>query len=131
MSLAARAQTWLERPFDYKVQSLDRKARALAYRIYCRLRGYDFDGFIPRDQLDAKNAVSRESAGGYQAYPVQATFDLVEEALRRNGNLGCFVDVGCGKGKQCHYIAKRFDFDGKVEIGGLDRHPGSHGVSLR
>jgi len=122
-----KASNWTKKPVSEKLESFVNRYYAVENNVFEKRHGLDFGGEIPNAQcvagfyLDAKDLVadsksSLANAHPYQAYGNPRFKSLIEEAMLCGDGFDRFVDIGCGKGKQCVYAAKYFKFDEVIGI---------------
>jgi SAM-dependent methyltransferase len=116
MKIFEKVKAWRERPIEKNFQVLLRKFRRLSISTFEAWKGYDFSGVISNADLKG-NAESMANATAYQAYSPDQTLELLNELFLWKTDFRRFIDVGCGKGRQCIHVARRLDFP---EVLGID-----------
>jgi len=116
MKIIEKVKVWRARPIEKNFVVLSRKFRRLSISIFEAWRGYDFSGVISNTDLKG-NAESIANATAYQAYSPDQTMELLNELFLWKTDFMRFIDVGCGKGRQCIHVAHRLDFS---EVLGID-----------
>ncbi len=116
MSILRKIETWLKRPIEKNFLVLIRKLRRFYILVYEKICGYDFSGVIKNTDLNGSSE-SLANATAYQAYYPDSTISLVQELVGLDSEFVRFIDVGCGKGRQCIHVARRFAFS---EVLGMD-----------
>lgn len=116
-SLLRKLVGYREEPFDRILLSLKYRYYWLENLIFERRHSFDFRGHTHRDDLDAESAFSLANATHYSACTTVDFKILMDEALSTGGAARNFIDIGCGKGKQCFYAAKYYTFE---KITGID-----------
>ena len=116
MRIFEKVKVWWERPIEKNFVVLLRKFRRLSISIFEAWMGYDFSGLISNADLKG-NAESISNATAYQAYSPDQTIELLNELFLWKTDFRRFIDVGCGKGRQCIHIAHQLNFP---EVLGID-----------
>jgi tRNA G46 methylase TrmB len=107
---------WTKKPLNEKLDSFINRYYAVENNVFEKKHGLDFDGDIDAKDLVADSKFSLDNAYPYQAYGNPRFKRLIEEAILCGDGFDRFVDIGCGKGKQCVYAAKYFKFDEVIGI---------------
>ena len=126
-AFADRTSKWAKRPVNEKLESFVNRYYAIENDVFEKKHGLDFGGEVPNElcvggyDLDAKELTADSKTSVDNAYPYQAYGNprfksLIEEAMLCGDGFVRFVDIGCGKGKQCVYAAKYFKFDEVIGI---------------
>jgi SAM-dependent methyltransferase len=81
----------------------------------------EFSGNIPNDQLKTEAEYSKLNAYAYEPYGNYLFYRLIKKVPNLSLDMpDYFIDIGCGKGKQCIYANKYFHFK---KIIGIDFSP--------
>lgn len=107
---------WTGKPIEDKVQSLIRRYYRIQNYLFVKRFSLDFDGYIPANNLKVDSDFSRANATAYQAYGTYYFKSLVRQAVSTNIQPEYFIDIGCGKGKQCFHARKYFNFEKIIGI---------------
>jgi len=105
-----KVKAWLKNPIQHQVQSLSRRYYVIENFFFSNKYSLDFNGLIPCSQLKVKSEFSQKNATAYQAYGSHYFKSLLGHAISMEKKPEYFIDVGCGKGKQCIYAQKYFNF---------------------
>ena len=105
-----RILNFFRKPFLEKVRGVLFRLYELDNRIFEWYYLFDFHGDIARKDLIADSKYSIENASDYHPYGNPVFRHLIAEALTINPNIKCFIDIGCGKGKQLIYAKRYFEF---------------------
>ena len=111
-----KIQKWLKEPIFIKVQSIARRYYEYKNIYFSKINSLDFEGYIPCTDLTVDSQLSKVNGTAYQAYGSYYFFILINFALMMNAKPKYFIDIGCGKGKQCIYAKKYFDFNSIIGI---------------
>ena len=111
-----KIQKWLNSPIQLQVQSFARRYYEFTNAYFCKKYSLDFNGFIPCGELAVDSYSSQANATAYQAYGSYYFKTLIGFAISMVEKPAYFVDIGCGKGKQCIYAEKYFGFDRIIGI---------------
>jgi SAM-dependent methyltransferase len=80
--------------------------------LFMSFHSMDFSGFIPRKDLTAESAFSLLNSHNFSSYSGFLLGHLLDEALETGVRFQNFIDIGCGKGQQCIFVARHYKFDG-------------------
>ena len=116
INLTHKIERWLKNPIQLQVQSLARRYYELTNYFFTKKYSLDFNGYIPCIDLTVDSKISQVNATAYQAYGGYYFKSLIGFAISIDGKPDCFVDIGCGKGKQCIYAEKYFGFNRIIGI---------------
>lgn len=116
INLTHKIHRWLKKPIQLQVQSFSRRYYEFTNFFYQKKFSLDFNGYIPCVDLMVDSKISQANATAYQAYGGYYFKSLIGFAISIDGKPGCFVDIGCGKGKQCILAEKYFGFDRIIGI---------------
>ncbi len=89
-------------------------------RWFAWRHGFDVEGIIEQSDYGPADASALARATFYQPIPVRYLARILKQARRSKVPLTHFVDVGCGKGKACLYMALKGGFD---RVSGLEFAP--------
>jgi SAM-dependent methyltransferase len=103
-------RSWLKKPIQQQVQSFSRRYYVIENFFFTKKYSLDFDGLIPCSQLIVESGFSQINGGAYLAYGSHYFKSLLRQAISMEKKPKYFIDVGCGKGKQCIYAKKYFNF---------------------
>jgi SAM-dependent methyltransferase len=104
------------KPLEWKLEKFQSQFYNLENKLFAYSHSFDFEGFIPRDELVAESAFSLANANNFNPYSKFLFKRLLQEAISTGIEFENFVDVGCGKGQQCFYAAKYFKFKKVIGI---------------
>lgn len=107
---------WLEKPTQQQIHSLLRRYYEVGNFLFTRKYKLEFDGIIPCSELFVESEYSKKNASAYQAYGSYYFKLLLNNAISLEKKPKYFIDVGCGKGKQCIYAHKYFKFESIIGI---------------
>lgn len=116
INLTHKIQRWLKNPLQLQLQSFARRYYEFGNIFFTKKHSLDFKGFIPCNDLIVDSKISQANGTAYQAYGNYYFKSLIGFAILMDGKPGCFVDIGCGKGKQCIYAEKYFGFNRIIGI---------------
>ena len=116
INLTQKILRWLKSPIQLRVQSFARRYYELTNYFFTKKYSLDFNGYIPGADLIVDSKISQANATAYQAYGGYYFKSLIGFAISIDGKPGCFVDIGCGKEKQCIYAEKYFGFNRIIGI---------------
>ena len=111
-----KVSDWLKKPIQQQVQSLSRRYYVIENFLISRKYNLDFNGLIPCSELAVDSDFSKKNATAYQAYGNHYFKSLLRHAISMEKKPRYFIDVGCGKGKQCIYAKKYFKFEKVIGI---------------
>lgn len=106
----------LHRPARDHLETLSWYLHQVEYQFFVRRYSLNFDGFIPREKLVASSQHSLANSNNYRPYSNFHLKHLLLEALSTGITFDNFVDVGCGKGQQCMFAKKYFNFTKVIGI---------------
>lgn len=116
-NLIFKIYKWLGKPFLHKAYSiLTLIENNYFYKIY-KIRGFDFDGNISNNELVADSKYSLDNANSYLRSQIIDLKAIIYDALSTEIKFDTFLDVGCGKGLACIFVAENFNFK---KISGFD-----------
>src|SRR5688572_8870934 len=108
--------SWKQRSNRQKLLSLLSRLYKLSCILESKYHSFDFDGYIPKENLEESLTNSVASATAYQGFSHFYLKVLVKEASSLGKEFDNFIDIGSGKGKVCIYAAKYFAFKNIVGI---------------
>lgn len=109
-------KNWLKQPIQLQTQSLSRRYYVIENFFFKKRHSLDFDGLIPCTELIIESDFSKKNATAYEAYGNHYFKSLLRHAMSIEKQPKYFIDVGCGKGKQCIYAKKYFNFEQVIGI---------------
>ena len=112
----SKVRSWLKKPIQQQVQSFSRRYYVIEDLFFTRKYHLDFNGYIPCSELSVDSDFSKKNATAYQAYGSYYLKSLLRHAISMEKQPKYFIDVGCGKGKQCIYAIKYFNFETVIGI---------------
>jgi len=108
---------WLQQPTKYKYRSIMRHYYNIKNYFFCKHYRLEFSGNIPSDKLRTEAEYSKRNAYAYEPYSNYLFYELLIKFSELNLNMpDYFIDIGCGKGKQCIYALKYFHFKKAIGI---------------
>ena len=111
-----KLKQWTSKPLEEQLETFEWRFYELENKFFTYSRSLDLEGFIPRDALVAESAFSLANSNNFKPYSNFLFKRLLQEARSTGIDFENFVDVGCGKGKQCFYAARYFKFKKVVGI---------------
>lgn len=114
--LCNKIKVWLNNPIQLQIQSLSRRYYVIENFFFTKRYSLDFDGLIPCSELTIESDFSQKNATAYQAYGSHYFKSFLRHAISMEKKPKYFIDVGCGKGKQCIYAKKYFNFQTVIGI---------------
>jgi SAM-dependent methyltransferase len=116
-----KLQLWARKPVHEQFETFERHFCNLKHKFFTYYRSLDFEGYIPRELLVAESEFSLANATCFSSnYSNFHLKRLLQEAISTGIEFENFIDVGCGKGKQCFYAARYFKFK---QVIGIDFSP--------
>jgi SAM-dependent methyltransferase len=115
-ALLKKVKIWLQQPIQLQTQSLSRRYYVIENFLFKKKYSLDFDGLIPCSELVVESEFSKKNATAYEAYGSHYFKSLLRHAISMEKQPKYFIDVGCGKGKQCIYAKKYFNFEKVIGI---------------
>jgi SAM-dependent methyltransferase len=106
----SKVRALASRPMREYLETISEYYHRAEHFAFTRRHSLEFDGFIPREKLVAESAESLANSNNYRPYSNFHLKLLVQEALNTGIKFDNFVDVGCGKGQQCIFARKYFEF---------------------
>ena len=105
-----------KRPLDQKYYFIMRHFYKFSGYLFDKRHNLDFSGFIPCNTMSIESSSSVIHATAYQAWGIYNFIILVRSALILRPIPKYFIDIGCGKGRQCIYARKIFNFKNIIGI---------------
>ena len=115
-ALYNKVRNWLKQPIQLQTQSLSRRYYVIENFFFKKRYFLDFDGLVPCTELIVESDFSQKNATAYQAYGSHYFKSLLRHAISMEKKPKYFIDVGCGKGQQCIYAKKYFNFQTVIGI---------------
>ena len=115
-ALYKKFKIWIKQPIQLQAQSLSRRYYVIENFFFKKKYSLDFDGLIPCSKLIIESDFSQKNATAYEAYGNHYFKSLLRHAMSIEKQPKYFIDVGCGKGKQCIYAKKYFNFEQVIGI---------------
>jgi SAM-dependent methyltransferase len=106
----SKVRALASRPMHEHLETLSWYYHRAEHFAFTRRHSLDFEGFIPRENLVAESAESLANSNNYRPYSNFHLKRILQEALKSGIKFDNFVDVGCGKGQQCFFAKKYFQF---------------------
>jgi SAM-dependent methyltransferase len=116
-----KLRKWVRKPVQEQLETFGWHFYNLEHKFFTYSRSLDFEGYIPRELLIADSEFSLANATCFSSnFSNFYLKRLLQEAISTGIEFENFIDVGCGKGKQCFYAARYFKFK---QVIGIDFSP--------